>query len=65
MNQIALLHIQSIFTFQWQSYSFFLSSIACNSTIASNKQKQEHNILGTIPGAKLKEAMSTPGASNL
>jgi hypothetical protein len=33
--------------------------------IASKKQKQEHNILGTIPRAKLKEAMSTPGPFNL
>ena len=32
------------------------SSIACNSTTASNKQRQEHNILNTIPRAKLKEA---------
>ena len=43
-----LLHIQTIFTFQWESQWTFYSCIERNSTFASNLQRQEHNILNTI-----------------
>ena len=37
-------------------FFIFFPSIACNSTIASNKQRQEHNNLATMRRAKLKGA---------
>ena len=36
--------------------NIFFPSIACNSTIASNKQRQEHNNLATMRRAQLKGA---------
>ena len=47
-----LLHIKPTFTLMSKSLNIF-SSIACNLTIASNQQRQEHNNLATIWRAKL------------
>ena len=53
---MALLHVKFMFTFYWEYHWTFFSSIACNSTVASNKQRQEKNNLATIQRAKLKGA---------
>ena len=42
-----------------------ISSLACNSTIASNKQGQGHNNLATIQCARFKGPMSSPRTSHL
>ena len=50
------------FHFQFPMRKYF-SSIACNLTIASNKQRQEHNDLATIERGKIsRELMSAPKA---
>ena len=42
-----LLHLKSMFTFQREYHGTFFSFIACNSMLASNTQRHEHNNLTT------------------
>ena len=50
-----LLHKQSTFNFPMKILLKIFSSKECNSTIASNQQRQEHDNLATIQREKLKK----------